>query len=173
MTRNRQAGSAMFVAMVVITALLTAGMIAIYVGAAETRSSDYVATSRRSLFCAEAGIAASRGVVGTNYGSWGLVLDADVNNDPAWYPMRGYLDDDHDPNAPPDYEVTIRDNDDELPPMANNLNRDNDLKVFVVSRCLKYPEMPRTVSELIEYEGGGNVYRNMSGQGASNTGNNN
>ena len=164
----------MFVVMIVITALITAGMIAIYVGAAETRSSDYVASSRRALFCAEAGIASSRAVVGANYASWGTVLDADSGNDPTWYPIRGWLDDGvHASTDVPDYEVTIRDNDDELPPMVNNLARDNDLHVFVVSRCLKYPDMPRAVSELIEYQGGGNVYRNMAGQGASNTGNNN
>lgn len=40
-------------------------------------------------------------------------------------------------------------------------------------RCVKYPEYPRTVTELVEYSSGGNGYRNQAGQGAANTGNTN
>ena len=60
-----------------------------------------------------------------------------------------------------------------LPPLTNDPVADNDLKVFIVSRCLKYPEHPRTVMELIEYTAAGHAYRNQAGQGASNTGNSN
>jgi hypothetical protein len=41
----------------------------------------------------------------------------------------------------------------------------------VVAKCTRYADTPREVLELITYEGGGNVYRNQSGQGAGNGGN--
>ena len=41
----------------------------------------------------------------------------------------------------------------------------------MTSTCLKYPESPKSVTELVRYEGGGYSYRNQSGQGAGNTGN--
>jgi type II secretory pathway component PulK len=147
-TRNAQrgAGAAMLVVMIVMAALMTAGGLAIYVSTSETRSTGYVAANRQALFCAEAGLAAARSMVTSNYAQWGSVLDADAGNDPTWYPIRGYLADDG--TGDYDYEVTIRDNDDEIAPAT-----------------------PRTVTELVQYQGGGYTYRNQSGQGAGNTGN--
>jgi hypothetical protein len=45
------------------------------------------------------------------------------------------------------------------------------MRVFVVSKCVRYPETPREVTELIYYSGAGNSYRNQAGQGAGNSGN--
>jgi hypothetical protein len=150
-TFRNQRGAAMFVVMITVAALLTAGLLTVHVGEAETKSIDYVASERRALFCAESGIADSRVIVGANYEMWDTLLDSDASNDPAWYPIRGYLDGDHHSAGDPfDYEVTIEDNDDESP-SPNLPTTDNDLRVFIVARCLKY--------------------RNQSGQGASNTGN--
>jgi hypothetical protein len=168
-TRDAQRGAAMLVVMIVMAALMTAGGLAIYVSTSETRSTGYVAANRQALFCAEAGLAAARSHVTANYAQWGAVLDADAGNDPAWYPVRGYLDDDA--TGEFDYEVTIRDNDDEIAPAVNNAAQDSDLQVYVSATCLKYPETPRTVTELVQYQGGGYTYRNQSGQGAGNTGN--
>ena len=169
MSRNKQRGAAMMVVMIVMAALMTAGGVAIYVSTSETRSTGYVASSRQALFCAEAGLAAARSTVTANYASWGAVLDATVGNDPAWYPIEGYLDDTG--SGDPDYIVTIRDNDDEKAPAANDPANDTDLQVYVQATCLKFPEIPRSVTELVEYQGGGYVYRNQAGQGAGNSGN--
>ena len=168
--RNPQHGAAMLVVMIVMAALMTAGGLAIYVSTSETRSTSYVASNRQALFCAEAGLAAARSVVMGNYAQWGAVLDADGTNDPAWYPIQGYLSDEA-TGGEFDYEVTVRDNDDELAPAVNNPAQDSDLQVYVSSTCLKYPDTPRTVTELVQYQGGGYTYRNQSGQGAGNTGN--
>jgi hypothetical protein len=167
--RNSERGAAMLVVMIVMAALMTAGGLAIYVSSSETRSTGYVASSRQALFCAEAGLAQARSVVTQNYSTWGLVLDTNTGNDPTWYPIDGYLTDDGTGDF--DYEVTIRDNDDELAPTANDATKDIDFQVYVTSTCLKYPESPRSVTELVRYEGGGYSYRNQSGQGAGNTGN--
>jgi hypothetical protein len=167
--RDPQRGAAMMVVMVVMAALMTAGGLAIYVSNSETRSTGYVSSSRQALFCAEAGLAQARAVVTANYASWNAVLDADASNDPTWYPIRGYLEDGATGDF--DYEVEIRDNDDEVAPAVNDPAKDSDLQVYVSSTCLKYPDTPRTVTELTLYSGGGYTYRNQSGQGAGNTGN--
>jgi hypothetical protein len=169
MNRTQERGAALMVVMIVMAALMTAGGLAIYVSSSEIKSTGYVATSRQALFCAEAGLAASRSVVTANYASWGLALDGDSGNDPLWYPIQGHLSDT--PSGDPDYEVTIRDNDDEHSPAPNDPTKDSDLQVYVQATCLKYPDTPRTVTELIQYQGNGYVYRNQSGQGGGNTGN--
>jgi len=166
-----QRGAAMMVVIIVMAALMTAGGLAIYVSTSETRSTGYVSSERQALFCAEAGLAAARSAVTANYATWGLALDTDPNNDPPWYPITGYLTDSG--SGDPDYVVRIRDNDDEFAPDVNDVTHDSDLQVYVESTCNKYPDTPRSVTELIQYQGGGYVYRNQSGQGAGNTGNSN
>lgn len=153
---------------VILTGLLVAASATAYLLTIETRSTGMVTMARRSLFCAEAGLAAGRATVVANYATWSLVLDGVAGNDPAWYPITGRMEAGA---GPADYEVTLRDNDDELPPLANDPTVDNDLKVFIISRCTRYPEYPRVVMELIEYQRAGDAYRSQSGRGAFNTGN--
>lgn len=162
-------GSIMVVVITLIAALLVGAGISVFLQVSDTRSTGLIRAARSSLYCAEAGLAAARPMIGVNYALWPEMLDADPSNDPPWYPITGDIDDP--PDGVPDFEVTIRDNDDELPPNPNDLNLDNDLRIFVVSRCTKYPETPREVLELVMYQGGGNSYRNQSGQGAGNSGN--
>lgn len=165
--RRGERGSIMLVVAMVLIALLAGGGIALYVQVSATRSTGYLATSRSALYCAEAGLAVGRRIIGQNVGDWQSILDASDTNDPSWYPITGDLDGD----GTPDYEVTVRDNDDELPPDANNPQVDNDLSLFVVSRCTRYPETPREVFELVSFSTGGGGYRNQAGQGTGNTGN--
>lgn len=166
---RHQRGAALMTSMILLSGLLVAAAASVYLLTAETRSTSYTTMARRSLFCAEAGLAAARSVVAANHAGWSAALDSDPSNDPAWYPITGHLD--ANGSGPPDYRVTLRDNDDELPPLDNDPIRDNDLRVFIVSSCVLYPEHPRTVMELIEYSAAGHAYRNQSGQGAGNTGN--
>lgn len=128
-----------------------------------------VKASRSSLFCAEAGLSASRSIITLNHATWPLVLDADLTNNPPWYPIRGSIDSDPDD----DFEVTIRDNDDELPPTLNDPTRDIDLQVFAVARCIKNANASREIVELLQVAGGGHLYRNQAGGGAAGTGNQN
>jgi hypothetical protein len=169
--RSTESGAAMMLVVTLLAALLAGGALAIYLEVSDTRATSYVPAARRSLYCAEAGLAAARPIVGANYATWVDVLDGNPENDPPWYPITGDIDDP--PDGVPDYEVAIRDNDDELAPAANDPTHDNDLEIFVVSTCIKYPDSPREVLELVMYKGGGAVYRNQSGQGSGNTGNTN
>ena len=165
--RRSERGSIMMVVALVLVALLAGGGIALYVQVSSTRSTGYLASSRSALYCAEAGLAAGRRLIGQAVSEWALILDANDSNDPSWYPVTGDLDGD----GTDDYEVTVRDNDDELPPDTNDASADNDMSLFVVSRCTRYPETPREVFELVNFSTGGGGYRDQAGQGTGNTGN--
>lgn len=164
---DRQRGAALAVTLILITALLAGGALAMYMQLADTRSAQYVTQSRGSLFCAEAGLSAARPFVALNVASWGVMLDGDDGNDPDGYPIEGDLDGDD----VADFRVEIQDNDDELPPLDNQPDTDIDATIFMVSTCLKYPDTPRQVLEMISFSGGGTNYRNQSGQGAGGTNN--
>jgi hypothetical protein len=155
------------VTIILVTALLAGGALAVYLQLADTRAAQYVTESRRALFCAEAGLAGARSYVQSHIGDWPLMLDEDTGNDPDGYPVTGDIDGD----GTDDYTVTIRDNDDETAPAANQPLVDVDSTIFVVSTCSRYPDTPRTVLELLNFSGGGFNYRNQSGQGAGGTNN--
>lgn len=162
-----QRGAAMLLVATLLIALLAGGGVALYLQLQSTKGAGLVKASRSSLFCAEAGLAASRMIIALNSASWPLLLDTDPGNDPDWYPLRQDIDND----AVDDYEVTVRDNDDEVPPAANDPARDNDRQLFMVSRCLKSAEMSRQVVELVRIAGSGQIYRNQGGGGGFNSGN--
>lgn len=165
---RRQRGSALMTSLIILSGLLVAAGASVYLMTAETKSTSYTAMSRRSLFCAEGGLAMARPIVAANHSSWNAVLDTDPGNDPSWYPITGYLE--ANATGTPDFTVTLKDNDDEIT-IANDPNTDNDLMVFLVSKCTRYPEHPRTVMELVEYTAAGHMYRDQSGQGGFGTGN--
>ncbi len=164
---SAERGAALTVMLILVTSLLAIGGIAMYLQLADTRSTRYVNESRGSLFCAEAGLAAARPFIATSATEWSSMLDTDPSNDPDGYPIEGDLDGD----GVADYRVVIRDNDDELPPATDDPTIDLDATIFVVSSCLRYPDTPREVLEMVSFGGGGFNYRNQSGQGAGGTNN--
>ena len=153
----------------VLVALLAGGGVALYIQMQGTKSAGLVKSSRNSLFCAEAGIIAARPTLAIQYLTWPTLLDGVAANDPTWYPLTGDLDGD----GVDDYEVTIKDNDDEVPPADDDPNFDNDLRVFAVGKCLRSTDASRQVVELLVVGGGGYVYRDQAGGGGFNTGNQN
>jgi hypothetical protein len=161
-------GSAMLVVATILTALLAGGGIALYLQLQSTRSTSLTKSGRTSLYCAEAGLAQAHAVFRTQFSQWPILLDGIDDNDPSWYPITGDIDGD----GKPDYEVRLRDNDDEVL-TDNDPTRDVDSKAFMVSRCLQNPEVPRTVLSLVAMPASGHNYRNQSGGGAGNTGNQN
>ena len=168
-SHDPQRGSAMILVVTIIAALTAGAGVMVYLQLQSTRSAALVVGGRGALYCAEAGLATARDIFGANAASWNAMIDADPANDPTWYPLTGDIDGDNQS----DYTVTLRDNDDELPPLDNDPAKDNDSRVFIVSTCTKYPNTPRTILELVTYQSGGIAYRNQSGGGAGNTGNNN
>jgi hypothetical protein len=153
----------------IIAALFAAGSVALYLQLSSTRNAGLIRSVRAALYCAESGLVAARPVVGGNYAMWATWLQGTATTTPAVYPIVGDIDGD----GTNDFEVTIRDNDDEQSPLTNDTTVDNDLQVFVVSKCTKYAETPREVLELIVYQGAGMNYRDQSGGGSGNTGNQN
>jgi len=174
--RNSQRGSAMLVTMIVISSLLAGAAVLVSMQLASTRSSDLTRTGLEATYCAEAGLDAARPVVAANFANWAAALSACGAGpypcaEPTWlatafsHSLSG--------GSGSDFQIYIKDNDDELPPNANNLQLDNDLKVFVVSRCIKYNDTIKEVEELLQYSGGGQDYRSQQGLGRYGGGNNN
>ncbi len=166
---RHQRGSVMIIVVTILAALLAGGGIVMYTQVMSTRAAGLIRANRSALYCAEAGLASARTLIGQNAQLWNNLLDADTLNDPPWYPVRGDLDI---PADGDDFEVTVRDNNDE-PPGLDDPTKDNDQQVFIVSRCIKYPSAPRSVMELVQFPGSGSVYRAQAGQGAGATGNTN
>jgi hypothetical protein len=175
--RNSQRGSAMLVTMIVISSLIAGAAVLVSMQLASNRSSDLTRTGLSATYCAEAGLDAARTVVSANFTNWPAALVACGSGpypcaEPAWL-ASGIGSHDIDGDGVADFAVYIKDNDDELPPNANNPQVDNDLRVFVVSRCTKYADTVKEVEELIQYSGGGQDYRSQQGLGRYGGGNNN
>lgn len=157
--RSPQRGSAMLVTLIIIGALLAGAAVLVSLQLAGNRSTDLTRSGMSALYCAEAGLAAARPVVATSYGAWATSLAASSGGDftePAW--ISAVID--HDLDLPADgvsdFEIYIIDNDDE--PAANNRAADTDLSVYIVSQCIKYPDTPVELRELVIYNGGTQCY---------------
>ena len=138
----------MLLVLIVLSALFAGGAVTLYLQLGNTRAVGLIRAGRAGTYCAEAGLQTARSLLMANYGAWNDILDPSLTN-PSWYGtdgIRGEAGDDFDGD---DFLVTIFDNDDEFPDA--NPARDNDLRVFVRSRCLMDPDNPREIVELIEY----------------------
>jgi hypothetical protein len=164
-SKRSQRGAALVVTMILVTALLAAGSLALYLHVSDTHSASFVAQNRGALFCAEAGLAGARDYISENSTDWPVMLDGTTSNDPDGYPVEGDLDGD----GNMDWHVEIRDNDDEYP--TDNPDVDTDGTIFMVATCLNYTDTPRELLEMVSFTGGGTNYRNQSGQGAGGSNN--
>jgi len=164
---SSERGAALAVTLILTTALLGAGALALYLQLSDTKAAGSLTESRSALYCAEAGLASGRAYVAARVGEWGVMLDDDPDNDPDGYPVVGDLDGD----GANDYTVSIRDNDDEIAPADDVPTVDLDGTIFMVSTCIKHPDAPREVLEMLSFGGGGTNYRNQSGQGVGGSSN--
>lgn len=159
-----QRGSAMLVTMIIIASMLAGAAVLVSMQLASNRSTDLARTGMESLHCAEAGLAASRATVKANYASWSAAIAVSASGnttEPSW--LQSAINHDLDGDGSADFKVWLKDNDDEGPPTANNLAVDEDLRVFVVSQCLKYSDTPKTVEELVQYTAGTTCNYNEDG----------
>lgn len=142
----------MVLVMTILVALLAGGAVALYIQFTDTKSTALVKTSRASLYCAEAGLSYATELVLDNYGTWGDALNGTPF--PAWYdvPAGGApgieADIDDPPDGANDFRVTILDDIDEF--AVADPFRDNNLKILVKSKCIKYPESASQVVQVIE-----------------------
>lgn len=152
----------MLVTLIVIGALLAGAGVLLSVQMASNRSADLTRSGMSALYCAEAGLAAARQVVAENYLDWKADLCTTTTcTEPAWM-AAGIAakttpkDHDLDGDGAADFTVWLRDNYDEI--SANDPAVDSDLQVYIVSKCIKYPDTPKQVEELILFEGGIECY---------------
>lgn len=157
--RDREHGGAMLVTLVIITAVLSGAAILVSLQLASNRSTDLTRSGLSALYCAEAGVAGARAVVSQNYENWSSAL-ANPNVEPVW--LQNGFNHDIDGDNIADFKITLKDNDDELP-ATNNPNVDIDMMVFVQSECIKYPETPKKVSELLLFKPAMNCYESQEG----------
>lgn len=153
--------------MIVVTALIAGAAVVTSMHLRAARAADLTRTGMSSLYCAESGLAVVRATVARSYAGWNAALAA--GTEPSW--LAG-VDHDLDGDGRPDFAITLRDNDDEAAPLANDPARDNDLRVYVVSRCLQHPDTAREVTELVQLSGGGTCYEaQLGGCGGNNNAN--
>jgi Tfp pilus assembly protein PilV len=175
MRRDPQRGSAMLTAMILMSALLAGAAALVHVQMTSTRSAEMTRSGISAQYCAEAGLVAARQTIAANPGQWAAALAASAAAAPAPPAEPAFLASivhDIDGDGVSDFIVYMRDNNDELPPNADDQAHDNDLRVYLVSRCTKYPDTPREVVELVEQGAAGHAYRAQEG-GWNNNGNDN
>ena len=146
--RASQRGSAMLLTLVIIAALLAGGAVLVGMQLSSNRATDITRSGLTALHCAEGGLAAARPVVAANYIDWVTWLPAG-SGEPTWLqaPSPTAIDHDLDNDGLDDFVITLKDNDDELPPAPNNTTVDSDLRVFIVSTCIKFPDTPKQISD--------------------------
>lgn len=145
----------MLVTLIVVAALMSGAAVLVNVQMQSTRSADLTRSRTLALHCAEAGLVTARLTVAANYPQWNAALAA--GTEPSWLAA---LDHDLDADGNDDFVITLRDNPDET---TSDPTRDNDLSVYVVSTCTKYPETPTQIVELVRYNGAANCYQAQFG----------
>jgi Tfp pilus assembly protein PilX len=162
--RSPERGSALIVTMILMAALLAGAVALTSLQLHSTRNAGLARDRISALHCAEAGLVVAKATVAANYSLWNAALEA--GTEPSWLAS---LDHDIDGDGVPDFTITLRDNDDEVPA---DPTRDNDLTVYVVSRCTKYADVSTEVVELVRYNGGGSCYdAQLGGCGGNNNAN--
>lgn len=154
----------MLVVLILVTALLAGAAVLAQMQTQSARGATMSRTSMTALYCAESGLAETRSVVAANYAQWNASLGQ--TQEPAWL---ANIDHDIDNDGAADFVITLRDNDDENP---NDTTKDQDLTVYIVSTCIKHPEVQTAVAELVRWNGAGTCYQaQIGGCGGNNNAN--
>jgi hypothetical protein len=165
--RRNEHGGAMMVTLIIIVVLLAGASMLVSVSVNSTRSTGMTRTGLTATYCAEAGLTAARQVVANGQVNWAggaagsLCTDPDHDAcvEPTWI-QTGFVHD-LDGDGDVDVKILLIDNDDELP--TPNNAADNDRKVFIVSKCLTFPDTQRELTELVEVAGGETNYADKEG----------
>jgi hypothetical protein len=170
MNRRRQhrerGGVTLILVMVLLMVAILVGALAVRGATTDLRSAGAERVARTGFYCAEAGLNAARPFFAANYGQWNAYF-ADQSK-----VVTGDLDGD----GQNDYSVTLQDNYDELPPLANAPTVDNDLTAIMTSTCIS-PSMtngPRVLKQIVTLTGNlGTDYRYQAGHSSTHSGNEN
>ena len=145
MKRDPQRGSAMLVTLIIVAALLAGAAVLVSMQLSSNRAMELTRNGTASLYCAEAGLNAVRTTVSSNADLWAGNLG--TGTEPSFLAVVNH---DIDGDSINDFMVTLEDDDDEMSG-TNDKTTDINSKIFIVSKCTKYPDTPKTVKELIEY----------------------
>ncbi len=153
----------MLVTLIVIGALLAGGAVLVSLQMSSNRSVDLTRTSTSALYCAEAGMAAARPVVAANYAVWGAANALPITTEPLWLYNGINATGTHNLDAlgGDDFQVTLKDNGDEG--ATDDPTSDTDLQVFIIVKCIRYPDTEKEVSELVLYNGATACIRGQQG----------
>lgn len=162
MTRRPERGTAILITLIVIVALLGGGAVLVGMQMSSTRSTEVARSNMTALYCAEAGLNAARRPVLAGYtadGTWGNFLGTGTQ---PTYVDAANIDHDLDGDGGDDFLITLEDNDDEIGFTAAP-TIDNDLHIYIVSTCTKFPENRKQVRELIRFKVAQQYYNAQQG----------
>jgi hypothetical protein len=162
---NRERGSAMLVTLILVSSLLAGAALLSSLQISSTRSTSVVRSRMAAMYCAEAGLNAAYSAAAKNYSLWNTALcspSCAAPAQPTWL-GSGVFSHDLDGDGVDDFSITLRDDDDEVAPTTNDPTKDINYKVYLVSTCLKYPETPVQVMELVKYAPTAQCYQSQEG----------
>ena len=175
MTRANQRGSAMLVTMIIIAALLAGAAVLASMQVNSNKATELTRDGLSSLYCAEHGLTAGKQAVLDAYGTWNTALAANCADsdcpslvEPTFTGTGVFSHDIDGGTASVDFRVFIRDDDDDTG--TQDYTTDTNDTIFIVARCIKYPDTPKQVEMLIKYTPGMPPYENQEG-GANSRGN--
>ena len=146
----------MLVSMILMAALLAGAAVLVSLQIGSNRSTELTKSGITALYCAEAGLTASRTAVAANQDTWADHLGTGV--EPPWLSTVQH---DIDGDGDDDFVITIVDNHDEVG--TDVPTTDSDGKIYIVSRCTMFPDTPREVRELISFVQVSHCYSSQRG----------
>jgi hypothetical protein len=170
--RTRERGAALMVTLIIIASLLAGAAVVVSLQMGANRGTDLTRSGMTAEYCAETGMERAAPVVAANYQAWGSSFcgsAAEANCLPsspaAEAPIFQGIN--HTVGSAANaFVLYLRDDEDEMSGSQNYL-QDENVRTYVVSTCLLFPDTPRQVRELIEVTGGGTNYGNQQGLGHS------
>jgi hypothetical protein len=180
--RRRERGAAMMVTLIIIASLLAGAAVVVVMQLGSNRATDLARSGMTAEYCAEAGAERAAPIVAQNpplwnanlctvaQGSEALCIPASPAAEvPLFAPPA--INHDLDGDGIPDFVLYLRDDDDENSG-SQDYTTDRNQRVFLVSTCIKFPDTPRQVKELLQESGGAGQYTAQQG-GAMGRNNNN
>jgi hypothetical protein len=168
-SRRSERGAAMMITLIIIASLLAGAAVVVQLQLGANRGTDLTRSGMTAEYCAEAGVERAATVVAANYPLWSATMcgSADeascVPSAPTSEPpLLAGIDHDIDGDGIPDFVLYLRDDQDE-PSVAQNYGVDLNARVYIVATCIKFPDTPRQVKELVQVAGGGTTYTGQQG----------
>jgi hypothetical protein len=162
-SRNSERGSAMLITMILVAAILAGAAVLVSLQLGSNRSTEVTRTGISALYCAEAGLAATRATIAASQSQW--TGNIGTGTEPSWLSTVSH---DLDGDNVADFTVWLEDDSDEMPPNPDVPTVDSNNRIFIVSRCTKYPDLPREVRELVGVQQASNCYNSQRGGCAGN-----